>query len=159
MKFREKHIITVMMNYALNDRHHELIAPNNTLVFTWEADLLSVTRAGLIHEYEVKLNKSDFKADAKKVRKHQDLEFGWGPAYFWYVTFEFDIEPPKHAGWILVSRVGENKDIWNVTVKVEAPRISTGHITDVQRSKIARSLSYIVRYGYSQDLKREIRNG
>jgi len=71
-------------------------APNIWL-FAWESDFISVSRAGVITEYEIKISRSDFLADRKKPRDvRQD-----GPTYFWYVCPEGMIQPeevPDYAG-------------------------------------------------------------
>jgi len=51
---------------------HKLHCPNTTSVFPWEADLVSLTRAELSHEFEIKITRADFKADFKK-DKHRLL--------------------------------------------------------------------------------------
>ena len=48
----------------------------NIYLYEWESDFLSVTRAGRVHEYEIKISKADFNADAVKVEKHQIMETG-----------------------------------------------------------------------------------
>lgn len=48
-------------------RRHHLIVPN-VCMFGWESDLVSVTAAGFVCEYEIKCSRSDFKADMKKLR-------------------------------------------------------------------------------------------
>lgn len=52
---------------------HKLHCPNTTTVFPWEADLVSLTRANLSHEFEIKITKADFRADFKKEFKHITL--------------------------------------------------------------------------------------
>lgn len=52
---------------------HRLFCPNTTTVFPWEADLVSLTRAGLSHEFEIKISRADFRADFKKEEKHRIL--------------------------------------------------------------------------------------
>ena len=44
---------------------------NNLYVFSnsWESDYLSLTKSGYLYEGEVKISKSDFKADFKKEKK------------------------------------------------------------------------------------------
>lgn len=42
----------------------------NSFMFNWESDLFLLTKAGLSIEIEVKVSKSDFKADFKKELKH-----------------------------------------------------------------------------------------
>src|SRR5688500_4528407 len=74
-------------------KRHELIVPNSGL-FGWESDLISVTKAGFIYEFEIKITRSDFRADAKKTRTGfmvNPERTRWGrPAsranYFYYVT-------------------------------------------------------------------------
>lgn len=52
----------------------------NIYLFDWESDFISVTRAGYIHEYEIKISKSDFNNDAKsKAHKHEVLIHGCRP--------------------------------------------------------------------------------
>ena len=46
----------------------------NTYIFRWESDFFAISKSGLVHEIEVKISRSDFKADFKKVKKHQELE-------------------------------------------------------------------------------------
>jgi hypothetical protein len=76
-------------------KNHEIIIPNSCL-FSWESDVISVTRAGFVTEFEIKISKADFKADAKKERARllvapeQNGFFGSysvkRPNYFFYVV-------------------------------------------------------------------------
>jgi len=43
---------------------------NNLYVFDWESDYLAMTRSGYFYEVEIKISKSDFKADFLKKEKH-----------------------------------------------------------------------------------------
>ena len=155
MKVTERHIQPILMMWAMDRKNHTLVIPNSTIIFNWEADLLSVTRAGLIHEYEIKLNIQDFRADSKKMWKHKSMVDGWGrlPNYFWYVTFEFDIVPPDHAGWIKISRSGEGLKFCNVDVKVEAPRLTDKKISEWQRLAAGRIISHHLKYEYAKILR------
>jgi hypothetical protein len=100
-------------------RHMEL--PNYTPLRWFECDIFEVTAAGYFREYEIKLTRSDFKADARKERrhwwdavgpvlpKHGRLAIGdtEGPSQFWFVTPEglvTESEIPRWAGWIVVSK-------------------------------------------------------
>lgn len=47
---------------------HKLHAPNTTMVLNWEADMLSVTSGGFIHEYEIKTNRKDYVKDYSKYK-------------------------------------------------------------------------------------------
>jgi len=106
------------------DRHaRNFCIPNYRPADWWECDLFEITDAGYFREYEVKLSRGDFKADADKRfdrhgfcqngrwgvletrMKHDDLAKGdpRGPSRFWYVTPAGLIahgELPKWAGLI-----------------------------------------------------------
>lgn len=142
MKATEKVLQAAVMAWAMNEKQHRVVVPNSTL-FSWEADLISVTRAGLVHEYEMKCTAADFKRDAGK-DKHVFLQRGVSsPAYFWYVTADFAIEPPEHAGWILV-RYDEARGQWVVGIKKDAPRLADGKLERRQEESIAGLLSWRV---------------
>lgn len=137
----ERTVQAVLMRWAMESKSHVYVLPNSNGFFQWEADLLSVTRAGLVHEYEIKLNRADYRRDGIKKLKHQMLMAASvaGPAYFWYVTHGFDIEPPEHAGWI---RVGQVAAGWVVDVRREAPRLRSWKLDDWHQLALARALSF-----------------
>jgi hypothetical protein len=60
-------------------RQHECIVPNVFAAYSWESDVLSITRAGYVHEYEIKVSLADFKKDAGKTEKHEILKTGSRP--------------------------------------------------------------------------------
>ena len=134
----------IIMDWAMNEKNHLYVVPNSTVIFPWESDLISVTKALFSHEYEIKISKADYKKDAEKKWKHMKLN-GLGvwsnniPNYFWYATYGFDIEPPDHAGWIQITPGAKRH---NLTVKKEAPRLCEKKISDQQKSSIARLLSF-----------------
>lgn len=94
----------------LNRRAHQNILPN-VMVDWGEADLLSTTRKGYLHEYEIKISRKDFYADFNK-NKHAYLGIkdrvpgGRRTAScFWFATPDglVDIsEVPDYAGFITV---------------------------------------------------------
>ena len=117
----EKTIQAALMVWAMQEKSHTLVLPNVTTLFPWEADLISVTRAGLTHEYEIKLTAADYRRDAAKwkhklMRGATDL----GPCYFWYATHGFEIEPPENAGWLRVECVD---GAWRVVEAKAAARL------------------------------------
>jgi hypothetical protein len=98
---------------------------NGVSVLWREFDLLGVRKSGYLDEVEVKLSKSDFKADFKKDvmqevkttslngcvttsyearNKHKMMEYGKGlPNYFYFLTLKdiVDLEDiPDYAGWV-----------------------------------------------------------
>lgn len=95
---------------------------NNVNVFTWESDLLTVTKSGYVHEFEIKVSRADYRRDKKtKDIKYQVLDkghFTWDrtfyrlgeyikegveqkrsrPAYFWYATPPGLVDPVELEG-------------------------------------------------------------
>lgn len=87
---------------------------NNLYVFpSWESDFLTLTKSGYFYEGEVKISRSDFKADFKKETKHLILEDSFNnkmpensllcPHYHFYAVPEGLIkadEIPEYSGLI-----------------------------------------------------------
>ncbi len=65
----ETEIQNMIFRYYHQDRSNKIIP--NVKLYDYEADLLRITKAGFLHEYEIKLTKSDYKADFKKSKKHK----------------------------------------------------------------------------------------
>lgn len=87
-----------------------------TFSHTWESDYLALTKSGYLYEGEVKISRSDFKADFKKEKKHtllkesyenlEGLEGTLRPHYFFYAVPEGLInedEVPEYAGLIYMT--------------------------------------------------------
>ena len=146
----EQEIQYYMMSYLLKDRNHKIVAPNITNVYPWECDLLSVTATDLVHEFEIKISKSGYRADSKK-RKHNIMNWGaandifqHSPNYFWYVisgfTLSVDDMRPR-CGFIYITET-------EIKVITDAPRLHAGKLREDKFDKIARSLSYKVQNTY-----------
>ena len=121
-----------------------MITPNVKYVFLGqENDLISVTKSGLVHEFEIKLSKADLLADFKKpYRKHDKLrERAPGiPSYFWFVIYEFEIcltEIPDYAGLICISPMFAYGEYWK-TVRIKAPQLSKEKITQRMKDGLLR---------------------
>lgn len=84
-----------------------------TFSHTWESDFLALTKSGYLYEGEVKVSKSDFKADFKKKDKHtllresyekiEGIEGKLRPHYFFYAVPEGMInvdDVPEYAGLV-----------------------------------------------------------
>ena len=84
-----------------------------TFSYTWESDFLALTKSGYLYEGEVKISKSDFKADFKKKEKHNILQESYAkiegvegklrPHYFFYAVPEGLIneeDVPEYAGLV-----------------------------------------------------------
>jgi len=93
---------------------------NNLYVFSnyWESDYLALTKSGYLYEGEVKVSKSDFKADFKKKDKHallresysnlEGLEGKLRPHYFFYAVPEgllTEDEVPEYAGLLYMTNI------------------------------------------------------
>jgi hypothetical protein len=88
--------------------------------YDWESDVFIVKTNGYIYEIEIKISVSDFKADSKKVDKHNRLKskLGFIPNKFFYCTPKGLLkltDIPDYAGLI---EIGEGGFIEN---KKEAP--------------------------------------
>jgi len=74
--------IIMSMWHALLRKGHKIIAPNIHLI-NGESDLISITKAGYVYEYEIKTNVADFQAEFRgKKEKHAGLR-GEKTAYKW----------------------------------------------------------------------------
>ena len=161
--------VAVTASEIQNQIYHEIwgrshvVAPNYTPYDWWECDVWAVSKpAGLGVEYEVKLSRSDFKADAKRkieryscraaavvVRRHKHTELETksvnGPSRFWYVmplnlvTIE---EVPTFAGlmWVTATKAFGRKYV-TLTIVRQAPLL---HREKVAQAKIdhAKSIFY-----------------
>jgi hypothetical protein len=139
----------------IKDKRHVLAVPNCKALYPrGESDLISVTEAGLVHEFEIKTSKSDYLREFRdKEYKHEVLEQSgreiWDkeefeskdiPNYFWFATDRElceRIEVPEYAGLLCVGSSGVK------TVK-KAPRRHSEHITDRARKYLERGMT--VRY-------------
>ena len=86
-------------------------------LLSWECDVLSINKSGYLSEFEVKITRSDFLAEKKKVRKWQlmNARSEWTcPNYFWYVC-PVDLisqsEIPDYAGLIHITNSGASEII------------------------------------------------
>jgi hypothetical protein len=149
-KVIEATIQAVLMQWAMNEKHHSCVLPNSNQFFSWECDLITITRAGLTHEFEIKLNRSDYNRDATKLKHFRIGDKQRSPAYFWYVTYNFEIEPPEKAGWIFIW-LDEEKSKWHIEVKKDAPRLNNWKVNSKKQSQIARLLSYRITNYYVSD--------
>lgn len=141
----------------------------NAYLYTWESDFLTVTRKGFIHEFEIKVTRSDFKADAQKITKHDivstgsralteqeqfglcysdrnlDRITGERPNYFWYVCPENMItvpELPPYAGLITVAQSTYSGFNQITDVVKSAPRMHKETITMKQIGTILNCIYY-----------------
>jgi hypothetical protein len=116
-----------------------------------ECDVLRITESNIVYEYEIKNSRSDFKADFKKVYKHdrlsgrkdRDQEYiKWNgnpgrPNHFYYVCREGLIqasEVPEYSGLIWI--VGDK-----IEVKKKASKLHSFKANDKLVRAVAKLLS------------------
>lgn len=67
----ERDIILALKNNFKSHRRHT----NNIYLFNgWESDFVSISQAGYTFEVEIKISRSDFRADFKKELRHWQLQ-------------------------------------------------------------------------------------
>jgi hypothetical protein len=101
-----------------------VVVPNIFLWSPFESDLVRVTKSGYAIEYEIKLSRSDFKADFKKSKlkyegfedrqvqystktKHELLVEGFGPTEFYYAFPRGLIDHDQVPEWAGIIEVYE----------------------------------------------------
>lgn len=125
---------------------------HNLFVFDWESDYLAITKAGLIHEVEIKISKHDFKNESKNKSAKFALfesrnESTLIPDFFYYCVPENLIsveEVPEYAGLLYVNDYGF------LTTPKSAPRLKKEK-TDLTKLNLAdkfyfRYLHYLGKY-------------
>jgi hypothetical protein len=127
-----------------SDKRHPVTIDNCGACTIGKADLLSVTKARLVHEFEIKCTVTDFERDfADKDTKHKRLGRADNrlmslPNYFWFATppdlLDLD-DIPEYAGLMIVDEDGcfEEKP---------APRIHSDNLSDKDRRYIERGLTH-----------------
>lgn len=126
------------------NKRHPVTIDNCGACTIGKADLLSVTRARLVHEFEIKCSVADFRREFEnKDTKHRRLERADNrlmslPNYFWFAAppdLLSAIDIPDYAGWMEIDHDG-------CTVRTDAPRIHSDNLTDKDRRYIERGLTY-----------------
>ena len=138
----------VIYALSIHFKTHELMAHNTfALQNRLEADFLSVTRSGFAHEVEMKISKTDFKADFRKVSggvlKHKLIQDGKLANYFWFCTplNLLDItDIPDYCG--LIEFFVDGKKNVQLLVKRNAPKIHANKVKDDVRLAMFRSMYY-----------------
>lgn len=146
-------ISTCVISYLLNAMKHQYAVPN--LMFgSGESDVISITKTGYMHEVEIKISRSDFKADARKskwklykesIKSGRKLSSYYNtPNYFWYCFPEGLIEDSEIDPSFGIFHIKEDPK-WKVltlTVKREASRFGKSKVNRKIINQIARSLSF-----------------
>lgn len=83
------------LRYSLS---HDYIL-ENVYIFRWESDFFAISKGGLSHEIEVKMSRGDFKADFKKIKKHQELEMAHAKKNMFTIRRHLKYEFKKDSGY------------------------------------------------------------
>lgn len=131
----------------LINRGQKIVVPNISWSWLyWEADLISVTKANYVNEFEIKISKQDFEKDFGK-RKHEFFQrpnkYMNMPNYFWYVApiEAIPICVPDYAGLIEVWEDKKQKWIWMEEIR-RPKKLHKKKISDNDIHKILRSLMF-----------------
>jgi hypothetical protein len=139
----ESSIQNRLYEWCTNKRHPVTI-DNCGACTIGKADLLSVTKARLVHEFEIKCSVADFQREFEdKDTKHDRLDRADNrlmslPNYFWFATPPGLLERdaiPEYAGLMIVGGDG-------CTEEKKAPRIHSDNVSDKDRRYIERGLTY-----------------
>lgn len=125
----------------LHERQSELKSLRTSL--PWECDVLTVTKSGYATEWELKISRSDFKADFKKP-KHRQFEKGKGGMikHFYYVVPEGLVsvdEIPTYAGLMYVRKKDDKR--WLIQVK-QAPKLQCKKLNQKTIRRLYRSMMF-----------------
>jgi len=139
---KQKPITTLEMEVAL--MHYlnvrvNLIVPNLSWgLINYEADIVSLTKSGYATEIEIKISKSDLKADFKKRIQHNSNYF----KYFYYAVpldmkdFALDIIPER-AGLFVVRRRDDERVLKVIKVRDAKENPMHKKWSDKDRMKLA----------------------
>jgi len=130
------------------DTAGSIICFNSTKVLCHEADVLVLRKSGVTIEVEVKVSRSDFMADFRKVEKHKQMQRGYkhGPQYFYYAAEPHVIpldKVPAYAGLLHVFPAPQTRHIseTRVVVAKKAPRLHKEQNEGIHE-RICRTLMY-----------------
>ncbi len=154
----ESKMQVILNTYLYKDLQHKFITPNIHIA-NWESDLISVTHSQYIREYEIKLSKSDYIKDFKKVKKHTNLNAHTSCiSMFYYVIYGFKLEIedlPEYAGLMIVKKKKYCSD-YNIKIIKPAPKISNKKITDRQKIFLYESM-YARYWNLSRNINKQSR--
>lgn len=147
--------------YWYLQQKHEMLCPN-IFLYNWESDFISVTKAGYVHEYEIKTSKQDFKNDRlHKPEKFKILEEGYlltesewekkkygekrpysRPSCFWYVCPQDLIVTTDIADYCGLMYVNDKDRFNTITIIKEPKKVCKDKITPELEHTMLRSLYF-----------------
>ena len=141
-------------------KRYDLIVPNCYTLYDNEADLFCLRPSGLCDEIEIKVSRSDFKADAKKTvristkldkptpyrthkfvrkTKREALESGDMSNYFWYAVPDGLITPDEVPVWAGLIYIRSNGYAYVIK---SAKRLHKQPMHPAEAYKTARKMNY-----------------
>jgi len=152
MKYTEQNIQHRIFSHFSNCEYRLF----NVYLFNDECDFFCITKTGYAIEIEIKISRSDYKADLKKTQKHEkygDKTKTYKPNRFYYAVPNGLILPeeiPEYAGLIYV-------DGWNLKVVKNAPLLHKNK--PMEKIVFVKQLLTKYYYRYMEIMKKyEIRN-
>ena len=143
MELNERQI-QIALYYRFNTGW-KVACPNIYYYWTWECDVLALTKSDYLIEYEIKISKADFENDFKsKSWKHRFLtnqQNHKSPNRFYYVIpveLEDKIVVPEYAGLIVVIK-NKWSNYYHVRVKKKAPRLHSRKPSEESKERIFHS--------------------
>lgn len=134
MKLSDKISLSIMNQ--CKGSNYDILIPN-FFVGMYEMDVFKISASGIVSEYEIKISRSDFKADFNKTAKHDLLKAGRLTTNRFFFVTPKDLltinDIPKYAGWL------EYSDNYLHTKK-NAPLLHKKKYTDF--AKLARQLAF-----------------
>ena len=137
-------ITQALANYCLRERNAALCTANIFAYYPNECDVLAIWDSGFATDYEIKVSRSDFKADFKKA-KHRKMERNQvaGANQFYFVV-PADLvtkeEVPDYAGLIYVSE--GRQGILHLTTIKRAPKRHKQKVSEKVVRRMARSICF-----------------
>lgn len=130
----------------------DILICSNTEAIGWEADLVVVQPTGYVAEIEIKISRSDYRADFKKEGKHNSLAAGkrghWRgqPNQFYFAVPAGMVAPeevPAYCGLIYIhAPAGYGPEYRRAEIMRAAPRLHANKADEKTLRRIARSLMY-----------------
>jgi hypothetical protein len=157
-KMKSREIESILMHHLFFKQHCP-IAKHFTGAGLGECDVISITKNRVVYEYEIKVSRSDFKADFKKSFKHrllrgdktleEDYRRRWEvylnhrPNHFYYVVPEGLVkveEIPSYAGLIYI-KYDNSFSGYDVAIIKNAPKIHKVKATQELYDSLLRNLT------------------
>ena len=141
----------LMRQHLLSFRSTARYVLQNLYVFGWESDILFLSKSGFWTEIEIKVSRSDFKADAKnKIEKHKILstkDNHFKPNQFFYAIPKGLVLPdeiPEYAGLLEIRNRGFHPEIKIPAIPDHVPLWTVNWIYSIHFFKIIMVASIVI---------------